>query len=116
MLTPSVLIHADLDCVVNGSAFSVHSTGRQTVVEVPDVATGLRLMQLGSPRGSAFKSLHRWKRILDETQHSIELRVLDKAIVALGNDVGSRGWSLLGLPTMTFRPATILSMLVAKSQ
>ena len=105
-------IHANLDCVVDGRPFSVRSTGRQTVVEVPDVATGLRLVRLGSPRGYFWKSLHKWKHLLDSTLHRVEFRVRGRTVGAIGHGVGSRGWRLLGFPTLALKPAVIASELL----
>jgi hypothetical protein len=111
-----VEIHANLDCDVDGNEFSVRSTGRQTVVEVPDVVTGLRLVQLGSPRGRFWMSLHRWKRLLDSTLHRVELRVRGRTVGTIGHGVGSRGWRLLGLPTLALKPAVIVSEFVFQSR
>lgn len=109
-------IHAHLDCEVDGKPFSVRSTGRQTVVEVPDVATGLRLVRLGSPRGYIWKSVHQWKHFLDSAFHRVELRIRGRTVGAIGHGVGSRGWKLLGLPTLALKPAVIASEFLHRSR
>ena len=73
MLTFPAEVHADLDCDLDGRNLSIRSSGNQTSVEVPDVATGLRLVRLGSPRGHFIPALHHWKRLLDVTTHRIDL-------------------------------------------
>ena len=42
----------------------------------------LRLVQLGSPRGHFWPSLHRWKRVLDSTLHRVEFRVRGRTVGA----------------------------------
>ena len=108
-----VEIHATLDCVVDGKAFSVRSTGRQTVVEVPDVATGLRLVRLGSPRGYFWKSVHHWKCFFDSAVHQVEFRVGGQTVGVIGYGVGSRVWNLLGLPKIALKPVVIGSLLLS---
>ena len=107
-------IHADLDCVVDGKAFFVRSSGRRTVVEVPDVATGLRLVQLGSPRGYFWKSVHQWKQFFDSAFHQVEFRVRGQTVGVIGAGVGSRVWSFFGLPTITLHPVVIAWSLLSQ--
>ncbi len=85
-------------------------------MEVPDLATGLRLVQLGSQRGYFFTSLHKWKRLLDSTLHRVELRIRGRTVAAIGHGVGSRGWKLLGLPTLALEPIALVSTLVSRSR
>ena len=107
-------IHANLDCVVDGKSFSVRSTGRQTVVEVPDVATGLRLLRLGSPRGYFWGSVHRRNHLLDSAYHQAELQVRGRTVGSLGHGVGSRTRALLGLPNIKLKPIGITSAIVSR--
>ena len=116
MSSSPVEIRANLDCDLDGKEFSVRSAGRHTVVEVPDVATGLRLVQLGSSRGHFWRSLHKWKRLLDSTLHRVEFRVRGRTVGVIGHSVGSRGWRLLGFPTLALKPAVIASELVFRSR
>ena len=99
-------VTADLECELDGTSVLVRSTGRKTVVEVPDLATGLKLIQLGSPRGF-FKGLHDIKRLMDEASHRLELRVQGKTIGQVGHLEGSRIWRFLGLPVFTLKPLAI---------
>ena len=108
-------INACLDGSVDGKAFSVRSSGRQTIVEVPDVATGLRLMRLGSPRGF-WKPIHQWKRLLDSLSHEVELRIRGRTVGRMGHEIGNRGWALLGLPAMTVKPSIVSYLLAANSR
>ena len=99
---------ADLRCELDGEAVSIRSSGRKTVVEVPDVATGLNLIRLGSPRGF-FGPLHQWKRLLDAASHVLELRIQGKTVGLVGHLEGSQGWRILGLPALTLKPLAIVS-------
>ena len=99
---------ADLTCELDGRSVSIRSSGRQTVVEVPDVATGLELIRLGSPRGF-FGSLHRWKCLLDTASHRMEFRIRGRLIGRIGHLVGSQGWKIFGLPALTLKPLAIVS-------
>ena len=109
-------IHANLDCVADGKAFSVRSSGRRIVVEVPDVATGLQLVRLGSPQGSLCKSIHQWKHFLDSALHQLEVRVRGHIVVAIGHGVGSRVWTLFGLPRIVLKPVVIGSLLLSDAE
>ena len=108
-------IFADLRCDVNGKPFSVCSAGSQTVVEVPDLATGLRLVQLGSPRGRVGQSFRRWKRILDFMKHSVEFRISGRTVAFVGHGVGCRLCRLIGLPVFTIKPLAIASVLFSET-
>ena len=116
MTTLPVEIDAHLDCDVDGKSFSVRSSGRRTVVEVPDMATVLRIVQLGSSRGNLRESIKRWKRLLDSTLHQVELQVRGRTVGALGYGVGSRMWRLFGLPQLALKAVAIVSVLLSVSQ
>ena len=107
-------LHVDsaLQCELDGSRVSITAADRKLVVEVPDVATGLKLLQLGSSRASYISRLRGIKRLLDLTTHSLEVRIRGDTVVRLGHRIGNRWWRLLGLPDMTAKPRVILSLLV----
>ena len=107
-LPVDINVVADLDCELDGKAVSIRSTGRKTVVEVPDVATGLKLVGLGSPR-DFFGLLHKLKRLLDAASHVLELRVRGKTIGRVGYLEGSQAWRILGLPALTLKPVAIVT-------
>ena len=104
-------VNASLRCELDGENISITAADRKVVVEVPDVATGLKLLQLGSSRGSRLARLHRVKRLLDLATHSLHVRVKGDTIFSVGHRIGSRWWRLFGLPEMDARPRLIISHL-----
>ena len=107
-------IYADLRGEVDGKKFSIRSSGRQTVVEVPDVATGLRLVQLGSSRGDFRRSIRQLQRMLETTFHRVEIRIGSTPVASIGHGVGTRFWNLLGLPRLCLKPLALASQLLTR--
>ena len=92
-------ISADLRCEIDSRPFEIRSEDRTIVVEVPDVASGLKLLQLGLPRGSRRRRLNSLKRLLDRIGVIVEVRVTGDSIFEIGHDTGTRLWRVIGLPT-----------------
>ena len=111
-----VQIDASLRCEIDGISMSIVAAERNVVVEVPDVATGLRLFQLGSARGSPRQLLLRLKELLDRTAHSLELRIDGKTQFRIGHQVGNQLWRLFRLPAMSLTPALLRSLLIRNSR
>ena len=103
-------IRADLQCEIDSSCVKIHSAGRQIIVEVPDVETGLKLLQLGLPRGSRRQRLHTLKRLLDTMALAIEIRVAGLPVLLMGHLTGSGIWRLVGLPVLSFKPVNAISL------
>ena len=102
-----VQIDASLRCEIDGISMSIVAAERNVVVEVPDVATGLKLFQLGSSRGSPRKLLRQLKQLLDRTSHSLELQIGGQTQFRIGYQTGNHWWRLFGLPAMSLEPALI---------
>ena len=102
-------IDAALDCEIDGRPFSIRTSGAQIMVEVPDVATGLKLLQLGSSWGLLRQRLRWLKQLLEQMQHSLQLNIGPHAVVAIGHRVGSPLWAILGLPPLDLRPLRLLA-------
>ena len=100
---------ADLRCEIDSSPLTIRSTGRTIVVEVPDVATGLKLFRLGLPRGSRRKRLHLMKKRLGQLASAVDVRINGKSVFRLGHSVGSQWWRILGLPALQLRPLRLRS-------
>ena len=98
---------ARLECELNGQRVTVNVADRRIVVEVPNVAAGLAMLQLGSPRGFSPRVLGHWRQRLDDARHSLEIRIGGESIALLGYGVANSPWSpwaLVGLPQMSIRP------------
>jgi hypothetical protein len=111
----TIHVIADLECELDGKAVSVRSTGRKTIVDVPDVATGLNLIWLGSPRRCC-RALRKIKRLLDSMSHVLELRVQGNTIGIIGHLEGNQFWRLLGLPALTLKPMAIVTETARRSK
>jgi hypothetical protein len=111
-ISSALYIHADLACELDGSPFSIRCANRVFVVEVPDVATGLKLIQLGSSRGLPWRRVHRIKRLLDVICSSLEFKVAGKTVGSIGYEVGSHWWTLVGLPRLNLKLTRFLALFI----
>ena len=93
-------VEADFRCEIDGSPLSIRAADGIAIVEVPDVTTGLKLLPLGSSRGSYVPQLGRFKKLLDHIQWQFELRLRSRLLVRLGWRTGSPIWKIVGLPPM----------------
>jgi hypothetical protein len=109
VIAPTTIFDADLQCELNGRRVSVQTVGRTIIVEVPDVATGLKLAKLGPSRGSYRRSAHELKNMLDAAAFRVEVRLCGKPIVLIGENCGSSFWKLFGLPKLRLKPITFAS-------
>ena len=100
VMTTSITLNADLQCELDGIPLSISAANRRIVVEVPDVATAMKMLRLGSPRGSYFSFLRRLKQQLDDMQIHLVVNSRRRTLVELGYQVGSRRWKMVGLPRM----------------
>ena len=105
----NLLINFDLCCEIDSEPLTVFSTGRMIVVDVPDMATGLKLLKLGLPKGYRRKRLQELKRVLDWLQTTIQVRISDRAVFSMGHTTGSSIWKFLGLPAMRLDTRTALA-------
>jgi hypothetical protein len=106
-MTP-VDIHADLDCELDSAPISIRSSGRKIVIEVPDVATGLKLYQLGLPKGSRRRHLHRLKSSLDVLLAVVELRIAGQTVLLIGHETGDRVWNYFGFPRLHLKAISMI--------
>lgn len=113
---PSALeFSADLRCELDSCPLTIRSVGSTIVVEVPDVATGLKIFQLGLPRRSRRRRLHQIKRVLDQLRAAVEIRIASKPVLSIGHKRGNSVWHLLGLPALTVRARNAAFTLATKS-
>lgn len=105
--SPTIAFDADLKCELDGRKVSIRTTGRTIVVEVPDVATGLKLAKLGSLQGSYQRSAHKLKNMLDMASMSVHLRLRSKCVVMIGENCGTSFWKLFGFPKLGLKPWTL---------
>ena len=106
---------ADLRCEIDSCSLTIRSAGRTIVVEVPDVATGLKLFRLILPRGSRGRRLHQIKRALDVLLAAVEIRIADKPVFCIGHEKCSRIWRFFGLPTLGVRAGNAIAVWSAKN-
>ena len=104
-----VEVTVDLEFELDGTAFSLRSNGRDFVLDVPDLATLLKVFRLGSPHYSYRRSLHRMKALLDFIARSLEVQINGRQVGRLGYQVGNGWWRLLGLPALTLKPVAIIA-------
>ena len=100
----NIEVCADLRCEIDSCPLTIRSEGRTIVVEVPDVASGLKVLQLSLPRGSRRRRLHAVKTVLDRLASVLEVRVAGRTCAQIGYHTGSRWWRLLGLPAISLSP------------
>ena len=103
-------IRAELACALDGRPLSIHCADQRIVVEIPDVTTGLKLLQLGSPGGLQRQRFHDIKRLLDHLRFSLEVRVVGKTVANMGPGIGTRWWAFLGLPRVDLKPIRVLTL------
>jgi hypothetical protein len=104
----SVDIHAHLDCELDSVPFSIRSSDRKIVVELPDLATGIKLFHIGLPPGSRRRRLILLKRSLDQLILVVEVRIAGRKVFMVGHQTGSRLWNLLGLPRFTLKYGSMI--------
>lgn len=109
---PRLEIKANLECELDGRKLSVRTIGRTLHVEVPDVATGMKLARLGSPRGAIRESVHRCKHFLDAAQMTVSLRRGNDSLGVIGFEKGSSFWRIVGLPALELKPLTIAKLYI----
>ena len=92
---------ANLQCELDGQLVAVHSEAQKIVVEVPDVATGLKLLPLGSPRD--FERFSRVLQTVDRLGLTVELRTGTYVLFAAGHNASS--WLMCRLGIRHLRPS-----------
>ena len=105
-------IEANLACEIDGQPLTIRSANRRIVVEVPNIKTGWRLLQLGPFQGLLLHRLHCLKHGLDQMRLSLELMLDGKPVATIGYRVGSPLWRLLGLPSLRLRLDLLLAFLL----
>lgn len=105
---------ADLRCEMDSRPITIRTVGRTIVVEVPDVATGLKLLRLGLPRGSLRRRLHKIKYTLDFLHAGLEVRIAKRPVLSLGHAQGNQVWRFLGLPALNLRAGNAIAVWSAK--
>ena len=99
---------ADLSIDANGNPVCVTAEGRHIRVEVPDLATGLDLVRLGSPRGFYLHRIRRFAETLNRLDLTLSLSVNGKSVARFGRGTGFSLLSLLGLGPTRIRPSTLV--------
>jgi len=77
-------LYRELQCELDGLVFSMQTKGRSIFVDVPDVATGLKLLRIDSPPGSYLGSVHKLKRLLAPAFMILESRLREQPIGVVG--------------------------------
>ncbi len=106
---------ADLQCEIDSCPLTIRSVDRTIVVEVPDVATGLKMLRLGLPRGKRLRRLHQIKFALDQLRAAVEIQIASKPVFSMGYKRGSKVWILFGLPALSLRARTAAAALAKNS-
>ena len=106
-----LVIEGSLRCELDGVPWSLGASNQRIVVDVPNVATGLKLLRLGPARRTWRRRLGEAKQFLDQTSHRLECRIGGRRVLVLGHQVGRRWWRLAGLPAMQIDFTALLSSL-----
>ena len=113
MTFKNLTIDANLDCEIEGKKIRLRTKGHTLSVEVPDVATAVRLYRLSSPRGSHLKKLRKFNRAIVGSAMQVELFVGSKKMLSLGKDEQSLILQMMLLPFMA--PSVLASLLQGDS-
>ncbi len=105
--TSMFAISADLNCELDDQTISIRGTDRRLVVEVPDVATGLKLLRLGSPRGTLLGRLRKATHFVEHLQVVMELKVADRVVGEIQPAGGNMWGKILGFKTLGIHPASL---------
>ena len=97
-----VEVYADLHCEIDSSSLLIRSAGRTIVVEVPDMATGLKILQLSSPWGCSSRR-ELVLESLDQFGLTVELRTNSVVLLAAGHE--SSNWLLCRFGVRHLRPS-----------
>ena len=108
-------LHADIDIDADGRAVSVRATGRQIQVEVPDLATGLELFRLGSPRGLSFRGSRAIVKCLAKMGLQLSLSVGGVSVATAGQGVRGVPLSPIGLSKCYIHPFKLLQAAFSRS-
>lgn len=98
----------NLQCELDNRPLSIDTAGRSIVVDLPDMATGLKILKLGSPRGTYRDATHRVHQWLEATSMTLDVRLDGKSLCAIGGNRGNSFWRVLGLPPLYLRPVELL--------
>jgi hypothetical protein len=99
---------AHLQCELDDRPVSIRAGSGKAVVEVPDLATGLKLLRLGSPRGFFPRSLNQLKVLLDGALTRLDVFIDGHHVFAIGWKTGNPLWKLAGLPPMHIRMFSVI--------
>ena len=80
-------VNADVVVETNSQRLRVTARGHEIRVEVPDLATGLKLLQAGSPRGSSFRGVKNLALLLERIRLTLTLCIEQTPLVQLGHGV-----------------------------
>lgn len=108
----SLNFEIDLQCEFEKRPLSVVTAGRTIVVDLPDVATGLRILKLGSPRYSYRDVARQVDQWLLAASMTLDVRVGGEYLGTIGGHPPNTLWKAIGLPPMKLKPMQLLRQFV----
>lgn len=102
----------DLQCEFDNRHLSVVTVGRTIVVDLPNVATGLRILKLGSPRYSYRDVARQVDQWLLAACMTLDVRIAGKPLGTIGGHPPNSLWKAIGLPPMKLKPMQLLRQFV----
>ena len=104
---PGIDLSADLKGELEGTPFSLSASGRQIVLNFPDLASFLKIVR-HRPAGRPFRyDLARLTSFLNGLQLTLELRLDGNCIAVTGFEMHATIASLLGLRHLKLYPLAI---------
>jgi hypothetical protein len=107
---------ADLNIDANGKPVRVSAEGNHICVEVPDLATGLDLFRLGSPRGFGVHRLRAMADSLDQRRLHLTMNVRGRQLARIGHRTSGLWLKLLGLKRCQIRPWSLLQSILRRDR
>ena len=116
MISRKLMIDADINCQIDGEEVRVRTDGHTLRVEVPDVATAVRLYRLSSPRGFHFGTFCKIQRLITHAAIRIELATSSGTLLTLRpRGSSSLGW-LRSMPTFSLSAVPSIVREITKSR
>ncbi len=107
---------ADINIDANGKLVHVSAEGNHICVEVPDLATGLDLFWLGSPRGFGVSRVRAIADSLDRLRLHLTLNVRGSQLARIGHRTNGSWLTLVGLKRCQIRPLILLQSILGRNK
>ena len=107
-------LSADLQCEFDGKPFSLTASGRQIVVDVPDLASCIKIVRNRPARHQIRHDLARLNSFLNDLQITLELRINGNCVAITGFKMDAPLESLLGFKRLKLYPLAIFKSAIRR--